>query len=332
MKRIIVAPFAFPLLRCRSVRLCRRAARLTASTCTTLGGAGMGACFFPATVAAARTPCGDVTEYCDTSPRARRTSTASARRAPAPDGSRAGEGDADRLRARLLERARLEQRQGAGVRRRAGDRRADPATQQALGAVTGDARPGHAARLRRRRRQGLLDPDGHRLHAADVQRRPRRPQRRSASTAATTAAAAHLQRPAALGGALRDRRRADQHAAGHPRRPARAARATRRGRRRWRSTSSCRRRTAPARSLSDTDCLDTSTAANPKYQLNVSALSARRLREHPGHLRAVGRHQLGAGRDRRRGARLRQHPRRPTWRWRRRRRPIASPTSTAIRS
>ena len=167
MKRILVALLVFPALALAVAIGCNGAPQGNGVTCMTLvdGGTSDGGCFFPRDGGRRAHACGDVQRVLRHHRRGGAEPRLSDERQRPAAGNRAGDGDADRLRARVLERARLQRRQGAGLRRGAGDggRPGQPA-----GDRRGDrrARPGHAARLRRRRCQGLLDPAGQRLPAA----------------------------------------------------------------------------------------------------------------------------------------------------------------------
>ena len=162
----------------RSAAAARATTTATAATTAASCLPGGRACFFTPTLARGAHACGDVTEYCDTTG-VTAPNLDCLGMSGAVAGNVAGEGDADRLRARLLERARLEQRQGAGVRRGDGDGGRSGDRRRRVRHADGDARSDDAARLRRRRRQGLHAAAGERLRAAGLQRRARRARRRS---------------------------------------------------------------------------------------------------------------------------------------------------------
>ena len=210
MKRIFVAVLVLPTLALAIAVGCNGAPQGNGVTCSMLdGGSG---CFFPPTVGATRTQCGDVTEYCDTSgvaaPNLACLTTASPPAAGTPPATVTLTGfvhvfssgpDSNGVKVQVLDAAQVTA--------------ADPANQQAVGAVDGDARPGDAARLRRRRLEGVLHSARRWLSAAAVQRRARRAPGRF-EVLPRQRRGRRMQRPPALGGALRGAERADEHAAG----------------------------------------------------------------------------------------------------------------------
>ena len=176
---------------------------------------------------------------------------------------------------------------GAGVRRRAGHRER---------LSTGSRPSARSSPRSTRRRSAPATPMPPRAARSRwpcgcmlplVQRRARRPQRRSEVLPRQRLRAASAAIACAGSRATRSRTsRPTRRCVVARHRPDRHQRLGA-GRRRSRSTSSCRPTDPACKSLTDTDCLDTERSApTRRYQLNVSALSSGRLREHPGRLRA----------------------------------------------
>jgi hypothetical protein len=273
MKRILVALLVFPALALAVAIGCNGAPQGNGVTCMMLvdGGTSDGGCFFPATVGAARTQCGDVQEYCDTTgvaaPNLDCLTSGSAPPPGTPPAMVTLTGfvhvfssgpDSNGVKVQVFDAAQVTA--------------ADPANQQAIGAVT-----------------AALDPATQRACDAD------------GSKGCSIPLATGCQLPTCndgLGGRTDDQKycrdngadgecsdrlrwEARYSIAGVPTNTPLVIRVTGPGNKSdsvWATTVAFNiflsTSDRACKNVSDTDCLDTSTAGMPKYQLNVSALSA----------------------------------------------------------
>jgi len=274
MKRIIVALLGLPLLVLAAFS-CAGKPQGSGVTCTTLGGgtggADMGgACFFPATLAAARTPCGDVTEYCDKSAVAAPNLDCLGKTAPAPGASPAkvtltgfvhvfsSGPDSSNVKVQVFDAAMVTA--------------TNPAMQQALGSVS-----------------ATLDPATQRACDADATKGCSLPLANGCALPVCNdglggrADNQKYCRDNGSGGECSDRLRWEARYAvpsvpTNTRLVIRVTGPTGNSDTVWATTVAFNvflsTNDRACSNLSDTDCLDLSDAANPRYQLNVSALSA----------------------------------------------------------
>ena len=272
MKQIVLAALFLSLLSIVAFS-CSGKPQGSGVMCSTLGGADMGACFYPATLAAARTQCGDVSEYCDKSGVTAPNLGCLGKTGPAPGAPPAkvtltgfvhvfsSGPDSNNVKVQVFDAAQVTA--------------SNPATQQTLGSLT-----------------AMLDPSTQRACDADGAKGCSLPLQNGCMLPLCNDG---------LGGRADDHKYCRDNGSG----PSGGECSDRL---RWEAryavpsiptnTRLVIRVTGPmgmsdttwattvafnvflstsdraCTSLSDTDCLDLSDAANPRYQLNVSALSA----------------------------------------------------------
>lgn len=270
MKRIFVAMLLFPALGAAIAVGCHNAPQGSGS-CTMLVDGG--ACFVPPTQAAARTQCGDVTEYCDTTGASTPALGCLGQSGPAPGATPAtvtltgfvhvfsSGPDSNNVKVQVFDAAQVTQH--------------DPADQQPLGAVT-----------------AMLDPATQRACDADGAKGCSIPLANGCALPVCNDGLGGRQDDqkycrdngsGPTGGECSDRLRWESRYSipGVPtntRLVMRVTGPTNKSDTVWATTVSFNvflsTNDRACKSLSDTDCLDLSDAANPKYQLNASALSA----------------------------------------------------------
>ncbi len=268
MKHIVLALFAFPLVVLAIAVGCNNKPHGSGVMCSSLVDGG--ACFFPATLAAARTPCGDVTEYCDKTGVVTANLDCLGKTGPAPGASPtrvtltgfvhvfSSGPDSNNVKVQVFDAATVSA--------------TDPANQQSLGAVT-----------------AMLDPTTQRACDADASKGCSLPlQNGCALPVCNDGLNGHTDdhkycRDNGAGGECSDRLRWEARYA-IPIIPTntglviRVTSASGTSDSTWATTVAFNiflsTNDRACTSLSDTDCLDLSDGANPKYQLNVSALSA----------------------------------------------------------
>jgi hypothetical protein len=266
MKRIVLAALLVPLLVIVACG-CNKAPQ-GSGACTTLSGSS--ACFFAASLAAARTQCGDVSEYCDKSGVAAPNLACLGQSGPAPGAAPAkvtltgfvhvfsSGPDSNNVKVQLFDAATVTAN--------------NPATQQTLGAVN-----------------ATLDPTTQRACDADSAKGCSLPLANGCMLPTCNDGLGGRQddhkycRDNGAGGECSDRLRWEARYAipsvpTNTRLVIRVSGPTGMSDTTWATTVAFNiflsTNDRACTSLSDTDCLDLSDAATPRYQLNVSALSA----------------------------------------------------------
>ncbi|HXU69575.1 MAG TPA: hypothetical protein VN947_09605 [Polyangia bacterium] len=272
MKRILVAMLVFPAIGAAIAVGCSGKPQGSGVMCAELVDGG--GCFFPATVAPARTQCGDVTEYCDTTGVTAPSLDCLGKTGPAPGAAAptmvtltgfvhvfSSGPDSNNVKVEVFDAAQVTQ--------------ADPANQQPLGTTT-----------------ATLDPTTQRACDADGAKGCSIPLANGCALPVCNDGLGGRQDDqkycrdngsGPTGGECSDRLRWESRYAisGVPTNTRLVVRVTGPGNKSdstWATTVSFNvflsTNDRACKSLSDTDCLDLSDAANPKYQLNASALSA----------------------------------------------------------
>jgi hypothetical protein len=270
MKRIMLALLALPLFVVAPLS-CAGKPQGSGAVCAQLGTADMGACFFPATTAAVRTPCGDVTEYCDKSAVTTPNLDCLGKSAPAPGASPtkvtltgfvhvfSSGPDSNNVKVQVFDAATVTE--------------SNPAMQQALGSVTATLDPAT---------QRACDADGTIGCSLPLANGCMLPVCNDGLNGHTDMQK-YCRNDGTPTGVCSDRLRWEARYAvpsmpTNTRLVIRVTGASGNSDTVWATTVAFNvflsTSDRACTSLSDTDCLDLSDAANPRYQLNVSALSA----------------------------------------------------------
>jgi hypothetical protein len=268
MKRIVLAALVFPLLVLAVAFGCNGTPQGSGAMCSSLVDGG--ACFFAPTLAAQRTPCGDVTEYCDKGGVATPNLDCLGKTGPAPGDAPAmvtltgfvhvfsSGPDSNGVKIQLFDASTITA--------------TDPASQTALATLT-----------------SALDPATQRACDADASKGCSIPLANGCALPVCNDGLGGRTddhkycRDNGSGGECSDRLRWESRYSipGVPTNKQLVIRVTGptgKSDATWATTVAFNvflsTNDRACTSLSDTDCLDKSDAANPKYQLNVSALSA----------------------------------------------------------